>query len=78
MVITVILENIMIFLSWQNAINCSLVLIVLLKLLLIEFRSIVPRTEETKTKKNLNLYNKLLAIYFKEYNSVVDYENKIG
>ena len=49
---------------------------------LIGFRSIMPRTEETKNKKKIvyknavNLYNKLLAIYFKDYNSIADEEKE--
>ena len=40
-----------------------------------KFRSLVPRTVKTKMKKeigykNVNLYNKLLSIYFNEYNSI--------
>ena len=49
---------------------------------LIEFRIIAPRTGETKIKKKIvyknavNLYNKLLAIYFKDYNSIADEEKE--
>ena len=49
---------------------------------LIEFRIIAARTGETKIKKKIvyknavNLYNKLLAIYFKDYNSIADEEKE--
>ena len=41
-----------------------------------EISSLVPQTEKTKIKKELvyknaiNLYNKLLSIYFNEYDSI--------
>ena len=49
---------------------------------LTESRSIAPRTEQNKNKKNVayknatSLYNKMLAISFKGYNSIVDEGNK--
>ena len=49
---------------------------------LIEFRSIVSQTEQNKKKRNImhknatSLYNKMLAISFRGYNSIVDQEKK--
>ena len=43
----------------------------------------MPQTEKTKTRKNnvyknvINLYNKLLSIYFKEYNSTAGEKEEI-
>ena len=49
---------------------------------LIEFRSIVSQTEQNKKKRNImhknatSLYNKMLAISFRGYNSIVDQKKK--